>query len=160
VDEFNSWLSLTPLSIALRVAGWIIPTAQTIHILAIAAVLGASLIIQLRILGIGKRSDLDTITIARLLPCIWYALPVLAFTGAVLIVAEPDRALGSGLPVFLTKMGALATASALTLWLQTRIRRTTRITDRSDIIRMRVPAVIVLLLWVVVVSAGRWIAYW
>ena len=52
LDRFCSWLEQTPLSQAIQSAGWVVPTVQTIHILAIAAVLSSVLMLDLRLLGV------------------------------------------------------------------------------------------------------------
>ena len=129
LDKFCAWLEQTPLSQAIQTAGWVVPAVQTVHILAIAAVMASALMIALR---------LD----ARFRPVIWWALPVLAATGLVMIVGEPVRSLEN--PVFQLKMALLATAIVVALLPY----------------KNRAVAVASLSLWIGIVFAGRWIAYW
>src|SRR5882672_8258310 len=129
LDRFCSWLEQTPLSQAIQSAGWVVPAVQTIHILAIAAVTASALMIALR---------LD----ARFRPVIWWALPVLAATGLVMIVGEPVRSLEN--PVFQLKMALLVCAIVVSLLPY----------------KNRPAAVASLSLWIGIVFAGRWIAYW
>ena len=71
---------------------WIIPTLQTIHILAIAALFSSAILFDLRLWGVVER-DLPLKDMARrFFPVIWFALPVLLTSGAFLIVGEPKRA--------------------------------------------------------------------
>src|SRR5260221_4651312 len=100
LDSFCAWLDQTPLSQAIQTTGWIVPALQTIHILAIAAVMSSAVMIALR---------LET----RFRRVIWWALPVLLATGIVMIVGEPVRSLEN--PVFQLKMTLLACAIAVTL---------------------------------------------
>ena len=129
LDSFCDWLERTPLSQAIQGAGWIVPTVQTIHILAIAAVLSSALMFALR--G-------DT----RLRTVIWWTLPVLLATGLIMIIGEPVRSLEN--PVFQLKMALLACAIAVMLLP----------------FKNRIVAIVSLPLWVGIVFAGRWIAYW
>ena len=108
LDRFCGWLEQTPLSQAIQGAGWIVPSVQTIHILAIAAVMSSALMLALRLEGRYRR-------------VIWWSLPVLLATGMVMIVGEPARSLAN--PVFQLKMLLLLSAIAVTL-----IRRDSRIT--------------------------------
>ena len=41
IDNFCSWLDQTPLSQAIQSTPWVIPAVQTVHILAIAAVMSS-----------------------------------------------------------------------------------------------------------------------
>ena len=40
LDRFCHWLSETSLSQTIQTVGWVIPAVQTVHILAVAAVVG------------------------------------------------------------------------------------------------------------------------
>jgi len=129
LDRFCAWLEQTPLSQAIQGAGWIVPAVQTIHILAIAAVMASALMIALR---------LDT----RLRRVIWWALPVLLATGIIMVIGEPVRSLEN--PVFQLKMALLASAIVVILLP----------------FKNRIIAIVSLSLWVGIVFAGRWIAYY
>ena len=74
---------------------WIIPVIQILHILAIAAIIGSVLVINTRLLKF-RTPAIDSLQFAnRLLPVIWWAIPVLLATGTVMIIAEPGRSLTS-----------------------------------------------------------------
>jgi hypothetical protein len=143
LDRFCAWLEQTPLSQAIQNTGWVVPAVQTIHILAIAAVMSSVLMLDLRVLGIvGRDQPLARVT-GRFRPVIWWTLPLLLATGIVMIVGEPARSLAN--PVFQLKMLLLLAA----------IAATTALREGSRII-----AILSLLLWVGIVFAGRWIAYY
>jgi hypothetical protein len=107
-----------------------------------------------------RGNDQPLVRIAnRFLPFIWWPLPVLLVTGAVLIVAEPARALQN--PVFLLKMVLLLGAAGVTLACQIPLRKDPVFWEASTA-RRRVAQLIAatsLPLWVAVICAGRWIAY-
>ena len=129
LDNFCAWLEQTPLSQTIQAAGWIVPAVQTIHILAIAAVMSSALMIALR---------LET----RFRRVIWWALPVLLATGIIMIIGEPVRSLEN--PIFQLKMTLLVCAIAVSLLPY----------------KNRMVAVAALSLWIGIVFAGRWIAYY
>jgi len=159
LHSFCTWLAATPLSQTVQTVEWIIPTVQTVHILAVASVVTSMLMIDLRLLGVGALDLTIAATAGRFLPFVWWPLPVLLATGAALIVGEPARALEN--PVFLLKMGLLIAAAGITLACQIPLRRDAGYWDR-DAGRRRMAALIAIAslpLWVAIVFAGRWIAY-
>src|SRR5467141_1727408 len=141
--DFCSWLEQTPLSQTIQSTGWIVPAVQTVHILSIAAVLSSVLMIDLRLMGfLGRDQPLARVS-ERFLPVIWWTLPVLLATGSVMIIGEPARSLAN--PVFQLKMALLVAAIAVTAALHK---------------ESRIIAILSLSLWVGIVFAGRWIAYY
>ena|SRR5262249_18639678 len=159
LDPFCNWLGATSVSQTIQTVSWIIPAVQTLHILAVAAVVTSALMIDLRLLGIrGMDQSIDSIA-RRFLPFIWWPLPVLLVTGLILIVAEPARALQN--PVFFLKMGLLLAAAGVTLACQLPLRKEPTFWDASPGRKRtaRLIAVASLPLWVAIIFAGRWIAY-
>jgi hypothetical protein len=81
--EFSVWIAGTPLSIPLNQNSWITPSAQSIHILSIAATFGAALMINLRIVQLaGHGRSLSQIE-DRYAPWVWRGLgarPTTRFT--------------------------------------------------------------------------------
>jgi len=160
LHNFCSWLEQTPLSQTIQSAGWIVPTVQTVHILSIAAVMSSVLMIDLRLIGIlGRDQPLARVS-ERFRPVIWWTLPILLATGIIMIIGEPARSLES--PVFQLKMALLVAAIIVTLSYQVPLGRDPSFWDLSIGRRgaARIIAVLSLLLWVGIVFAGRWIAYY
>jgi hypothetical protein len=153
------WLSHTQLSGVLQETGWLIPLIQTIHILAIAVVISSALFVDLRLLGLFAKAQ-PTVTIAnRLLPWTWGSMVILAASGALLLVAEPDRSLGN--PAFEVKLLLLLNAILATTVIQSGLRRDSAFWDQTTVSRVagRTLAGASFLLWSGVVLAGRLIAY-
>jgi hypothetical protein len=159
LDSFCNWLAATSVSQMLQTVEWIIPAVQTVHILAVAAVMTSVLMIDLRLLRI-RGTEQSVATIARrFLPFVWWPLPVLLATGGLLIIAEPARALEN--PVFILKMGLLLAAAGITLACQIPLRRDEAFWELSAA-RKRAGQLIAsasIPLWVAIICAGRWIAY-
>ena len=159
LHDFCNWLERTPASLAIQNTEWVVPAVQTFHILAIAAVMSSVLMIDLRVLGIvGRDQPLQRIA-KRFLPIIWWTLPLLLASGIVMIIGEPARALENS--IFQLKMGLVVAAIAVTLGLQIPLGRYTGYWDLSGSRRaaLKFIAIVSLLIWVGIVFAGRWIAY-
>lgn len=126
---------------------WVIPVVQSIHILCIGAVFATIGLVNLRRIGVFagdvEMPDFD----GRRLKAGWSILVLLAFTGLIMIASEPERTLSNTL--FYVKLGLLALACLLTfssLWSGSEIARKAR-------------ALTALIAWVLIIFAGRWIAY-
>jgi hypothetical protein len=159
LDAFCRWLEATPFSQTIATVAWMIPVLQTIHILAIAAVVASAFMLHLRLIGLtGGEESAEAIS-RRFLPVIWGALPVLLVTGAVLISAEPARSLEN--PSFGLKMLLLLGAIGMTLLYQRRLGAAPGYWQATGPRRVAVKliAVLSLALWTGIVLAGRWIAY-
>jgi uncharacterized membrane protein len=156
IPAFCNWLSNTPISMAIQNAFWVIPTVQTVHILAIATVMASVVMVDFRLLGVaGRRQTIPDVT-HRFLPWIWCAVCVLLLSGTILIVGEPGRELLS--QVFWVKMTLLVCALSVTAVVQYAVNHGVQFWERRRMIA-RITAVASLLLWVGIVAAGRWIAY-
>jgi hypothetical protein len=159
LDRFCEWLKVTPFSVALQSAEWVVPTVQTVHILTIGAVIGSGVMIALRTLGWIAPDQTLAATNLRLLRVIWWSLPVLLVTGILMISAEPARSLEN--PAFALKMSLLAASILVNLGYQTALRRNPQFWELSTRRRYagRAIAFLSLALWVGVIFSGRWIAY-
>ena len=160
LDKFCSWLEQTPLSQAIQGASWVVPSVQTVHILAIAAVMSSVLMIDLRLAGVVWRDQPVSRVYGRFRPMVWWALPVLLATGSVMIIGEPARSLANS--VFQLKMALLVAAIIVTLSHQVPLGRNPAFWELSAGRRgaAQVVATLSLALWAGIVFAGRWIAYY
>jgi putative copper export protein len=156
---FSAWLEVTPFSRLLQTAEWVVPAVQSLHILAIAAVMGSMLFFNLRLLGL-RGNDVPLARVSsRFMPVIWSAVLLLLLSGMVMIAAEPGRSLLN--PVFQLKMALLLAAVALTAATERPIRKSPGYWSASQA-RGRLAqasAALSISLWVAILFAGRWIAY-
>ena len=159
LHAFAEWLSQTQISQVVQNVSWIIPSVQSIHILCIAIVMSAVVMVDLRLLGVIGRGQPTAAYTSRYLTWVWPTLVVLLATGSILITGEPGRSLEN--PAFQTKMVLLILAMITTAVLQRPTFKDPAYWELTAGHRMsaRVLAVISLLLWVGIVFAGRWIAY-
>lgn len=135
------------------------PIVQTVHLLAIAAVMGSIVLIDLRVLGLALPSQSSTELTRRLMPWTWGAFPFLAVSGLVSLFARPNRYLVN--PVFGMKFAMLAPAVILGVVFHRATVKDASFWERSPGRRRlaKTVAALSLLLWIGVAMAGRWIAY-
>lgn len=148
----------TPLSTAIRLAPGLIPALQSVHILAIAILVGSAMVMELRLAGVMAVDEAPRAVVRRYLPWLLGALGVLLLTGLALAIAEPQRVLGN--TVFWWKMSAVLGAFVLTLLFRYPILRQQFQLEQAWWRQVVKPtAWLMLATWVFVIFCGRWIAY-
>jgi hypothetical protein len=158
MGEAAARLYQTAVSTEIREVTWIIPTVQSIHIVAIAVVLGSAIVSDLRLAGVLATDETPRTVVRRHLPWMWGALLVLLATGLIMTIGEPNRVLMNS--VFWLKMGLVLFAFALMLLFRWPILHPEFRVEHARWAKMVKPmAWTSLLVWVVVVYCGRWIAY-
>jgi hypothetical protein len=153
--DFCYYLENTPFSLAIQSNFWVVPTMQTLHILAISALLIGIIMINLRVLNLHGTREPISVVVERYIHLIWIALPILLITGSIMIIGEPARSLAN--PAFQMKMIMLFIALMITFWLQ-RMWPTHSFQNNAHQMS-RLLAVLSSALWIGIISAGRWIAY-
>jgi len=156
--NFSAWLYETPVSVTIRDVSWIVPTVQSIHILAIAVIVGSAIVSDLRLAGVLATDETPRAVVQRYLPWMWRALLVLLMTGLVMLVGEPDRVIFN--PMFWLKMALVLVAFALTLlFRRPLLHAAANAETRWQSSFVKPAAWLSLTVWVGVIFCGRWIAY-
>ena len=155
--EFALWISETKISLFIQTNFWIIPTLQTIHILAIAATFSSVLMVNLRILGFAGKSRTIPQVVNRYYPWVWWGLLVLLCSGLGLTIGEPIRELMNG--AFWIKMALVSCAALIALGFYRKTRAAVGSTGDVASGGTKLGAVLITLLWMVIMVLGRWIAY-
>ncbi len=133
---------------------WAYPTVLTLHTVGMAILVGASFVINLRVLQVSVAMPLR-----RLQPLyrfIWIGFAINLLSGLVLFVTEAaDRVVD---PVFYVKIGSIALALSLGVVLK---RRTVDRPDAPQVatVLSRSLAALSLSLWTIAIVAGRLMAY-
>jgi hypothetical protein len=157
---FAQWLEATPLSVAIKDAGWVVPLFQSIHILTLAVVFSSVLMVAMRVIGAVRLDQpLDTV-LRRFAPWVERGLVVLLLTGVTLALGEPIRQLMS--LSFRLKMGLVLTAT-LFAWASKRglyaaVARSAGQEPAFSAGAKRA-ALATVALWLVIIFLGRAIAY-
>jgi hypothetical protein len=158
IHQISSALYATPISTQIRETAGVIPATQSIHILAIAVVVGSALMTDLRLARVLATDESPQTIIRRYLPWMWTALAVLLTTGAILAVGEPNRVLAN--PIFWSKMALVVLAFSLTLLFRYPfLHPEFRLEHARWAALARPMAWVSLLIWIAVIFCGRWIAY-
>jgi len=153
------WLAETPLSKTLSEQAWVVPTSQSIHILAVAAVFASALMINLRLLGVGAKGRRVSELSDTLIPWMWRGLAVLLLTGTIQTLAEPVRQFVT--PAFWAKMTMIVVVTAMTILFVRALRRNSPLWDdgSSRPPQAKIFAVVSTLMWLAIIVCGRFIAY-
>ena len=132
---------------------WAYPTVLTLHTIGMAILVGASFVVNLRILQIG--SAIPPHRLQPLFRFIWIGFAINLLSGLVLFVTEAaDRVVD---PIFYVKIGSIAIALAFGVW----IKRTAIDPPGGQHVttRARALATASLGLWAIAIVAGRLMAY-
>lgn len=157
--QFTEWLSQTSLSLAIQTHEWVIPTVQSIHIVAIGVVVVSVFMIDLRVLGWAGRDQSLLETTGRFGPWLSAALCVLLTTGILMVIGEPARellAFSFWFKMFLVAVGTLIAAVFQIVLKKNDEHWRESITKRRTTKSL---AILTLLIWVCIIVLGRLIAY-
>ncbi len=153
---FFEWCEATTIGQAIRESLWLFPVIESIHLLGLAMIGGALLVVDLRLLGFGLRHQPVAQLARSAHPWLVGSLAVRLTTGISLFLSESIRCYYS--PPFWTKMELLLVAILFTFT----VRRKVALADEKRVgpIWGRVVAFVSLALWFGVGFSGRWIAFY
>ena len=150
------WLESTSLAVWVRESAsvWALPTVLTLHTMGIGVLVGASWVLDLRLLGISRHVPLAHFR--WLFRAMGLGLIVNVVTGA-LLFAQRATTWGTSVP-FLVKMCFVLAGVATVVLLRGHVSRDGTEHEESPG-RGRVLAVCSILTWSAAVTAGRLLAY-
>ena len=151
--EIFHWLEYTPLLVAMRSSPWLFPTIATIHLLGLAIIGGAVLVVDLRLLGLG----LNRQPVARLArdtePLLLIGIATMLLTGPWLFMCFATKYYY--LTAFWLKLAALGVVLLFTFTIRRRIVRSSRTVGAAP----KLVAAASLSLWLAVALGGRLIGF-
>ena len=150
------WLESLPLSVWVHESPsvWAQPTVLTLHTMGMAVAVGASWVLDLRLLGISRNVPLSAFR--WVFRVITVGLIVNVVTG-VLLFAQRATSLGTAMP-FLVKMGLVVASAATLLPLRSYVVRSDA-EQREVSGSARLLAIASILAWSGAITAGRLLAY-
>jgi uncharacterized protein DUF6644 len=155
---FADWLDQTAASQLLQDLPWVVPTSQSIHIIAVSVVFASACAINLRLLGWGRSGWSAKQVTSSLLPWMWRGLAVLLLTGLTQTITEPVRQFVD--PLFWAKMVMIIIVTTLTALYARRLRTSNAPTaDSERPPHGRLFALTSTLLWLAIIVCGRFIGY-
>jgi hypothetical protein len=138
---------------SIRNSLWLFPIIEAFHLLGLAVIGGAVLVVDFRLLGLGLRSHPVSRLARNVQPWVIGSLVVMIASGVPLFMSEAIKCYYSF--AFWTKMTALALAIVFTFT----IRRSVTRSDGDQAPWGRVVAVTSIALWATVGWGGRWIGF-
>ena len=157
--SFCQWLQETDVSTAIREGALYYPIIGGIHLLSIALFGGMILATDLRLLGWGLQRYPVIDVITQLRPWKWFGFILVSVTGLLLSWAEPIKLYHS--KSFWTKMALLALVGGHALVYRRDVYANTMMLDKSTVMppKAKRAAALSLVLWALIVLAGRMIAF-
>lgn len=154
-----TWIESTGLSVWLRESPsvWALPTVLTLHTMGMGVLVGASWVLDLRVLGINRHVPLPAFR--WVFPVVGFGLSVNLVTGVLLFIKDPAT-WGTSVPFFI-KMALVIASVATLLPLRSLVRDVTPVAreDGGAPGNARLWAVVSILAWTGAVTAGRLLAY-
>ena len=148
------WLNDTAIGVVVRDSLWLFPVIQVVHLLALAALGGAVLAVDLRVLGIALRGVPVETLAADLSRVMTGSLIVITVSGIGMFLSEALRMYDNA--AFWVKLAAFGVAVVFTY--AVRPRWLTDVAARRG--AARVVAAVSIGLWTLVAAAGRGIGFW
>jgi hypothetical protein len=152
---FFQWCYQSAIGETIRESIWLFPVIEAFHLLGLGLTVGAVLIVDLRLLGVGLRKQPVAELAAAVEPWLLGSLTLMVTSGTLLFLSEAVKCYYS-FP-FWVKMTSLFLVLLFTFAVRRRVTRTGLASDRP--LLARVTALVSLTLWFGVAWGGRWIGF-
>jgi hypothetical protein len=145
--EFASWL---------RESGsiWAYPAVLTLHTLGLGVLVGASAVVDLRLLGAASQMPLEPLR--RLFPIMWAGVWVNAISGVLLFMT--DATTKGTTAVFMAKLGIIVLAVIVLMTIRRSVFAHNPVSSDAPMTAKALAAVS-LALWLAAIITGRYMAY-
>ena len=135
------------LAQAMKYSTWLYPTVETVHIWGIGMLFGSVVLMDLRVLGLGKALDYSALSrLGIAVSVLGFSLAVI--TGSMLFITHAADLIASRLFILKMSLIFLLITNAVLLRMRAEINPVTK-----------AQAVISLVGWASVIGLGRWLAY-
>ena len=148
------WFEATTIGTVVRESLWMFPLIQCIHLLSLALLGGVLLAVDLRLLGLGLRTQPAAALARQLRPWLIGALATIIGTGIPMFLSEAIKCYFS--PPFFYKMGFLLLATLFTFTVRQRVLNAAPGPPMVE----KFTAMASMALWLGVGFSGRWIAFY
>jgi hypothetical protein len=159
LQVFISYFEKSALADTIRENDLLFPLIESVHVLSICLVVGSILAVDLRLLGLASIRRPASRVISGILPVTWSAFAIAVASGSLLFISNATEYLGNGYfvaKIFLICMAGLnmavfhgISARDLPRWEN----------DAVPPLPARLAGGLSILLWVSVITCGRWIGF-
>jgi len=149
------WIAASRLGQAISSSTWAFAVIESIHLLALAVIGGAVLMVDLRLLGLGLRTQPIDQVARDAWPWFVRSWVVMIATGVLLFVSEPLKLYYS--TPFFWKMTCLLLGTLFAVSVRRKVTLTAE--GRTPPVVLKLVAVVSLLLWFGVGAGGRWFGF-
>jgi len=155
--SIGRWMGQSWLGEAARDLFWLFPAAETVHFFGLCLLMGAMLLIDLRMLGFARQLSIKKVQSFITLAVVGFTLNFLS--GIVFLCAYPENYWPS--TAFRFKLLAICLGGANALWFKcAEAPRIELMADDADTdTRTKFVAALSLLVWVTVIILGRLLPY-
>jgi hypothetical protein len=152
-----AWIETSALSVWVRESPSLLafPTVLIFHTVGMGFLAGANIALDLRVLGFAARVPLSLME--RFFPVMTIGFFVNAFSGVLLLIAYPTKALTN--PLFYVKLILIALALVDTRWLTRHVLHNPAVDEVPAGRKARLLAAASLVLWIGAIGSGRFLAY-
>ena len=152
---FFQWCEASGIGAGIRASFWLFPAIEAVHLLALAAIGGAVLLVDLRLFGWGLRSQPVAKVARDAQPIFVGSLLVMLSTGTLLFLSESVKCYYSN--AFWWKMTFLT----LSILYAFTVKRRVTLADEARVgpVWSKVVAIVSLVMWFGVGAGGRWIGF-
>jgi hypothetical protein len=159
VVAFLKWLESTRLAEFIRESEWAFPTIESVHVIALALVVGTIAIVDLRLLGLASTNRSYTGLSREVLPWTWACFGLAVITGSLMFISQPVGYFGN--LAFRCKIVLLCLAGINMLVFQLITGRGASEWRQEHAVPLvgKIAASLSLALWIAVVFVGRWIGF-
>ncbi|HUI12629.1 MAG TPA: DUF6644 family protein [Xanthobacteraceae bacterium] len=159
IGELLSRLENTPLAVAIAGSDWAFPIIETVHVIALALLIGTVCVVDLRLLGLASKARPYCEVARESLPWAWIAFAIAVASGTLLFITKAVEY--SENAAFRAKLVLLLLAGLNMLVFEFGTARDAAHWDSARSIPWagRVAAALSLILWVSIVFCGRRIGF-
>jgi len=151
-------LQASPLGSTISQSTWMFPTIETVHVVAVATVIGTIAMVDLRLLGVSAKARPASALIHEFLPWTWGAFALALVSGGLLFSSRAADYMA--LPYFVAKFGIMAVAAVFLFKVPPTTEKHIAGWDLGKpATGARVAGALSLLLWTAIVICGRRVGF-
>jgi hypothetical protein len=152
-------LEHSALAISIAESNWVFPAIETIHVIAVALMIGTVLIMDLRLLGLASANQPYAALKRDVLPWTWWAFSGAVFSGGLMFITQATEYVDND--AFRTKVFLLALAGVNMVVFELMIARSAAKWDHGSAIPFpgKIAALLSLALWILIVFFGRRVGF-